>query len=537
VYDNYSCAHLPEEEAYYKGEEELYVPISFVETISRFQNTSEKDCLLQRCQVHYCRLDTDDCLCQCRDVDEYFVLNPEHVRIGWDHHARFTDPRSGLEQTARSTAEDGSLLTILRYHEEEKLRFISPQPQDIRLEDLLLYAGIGLDDENTGVTGNLHPNKTKNYPILRTTGFVVTLNFDFRDLDIEGHSGTHLCYIDVEIDFTWASKQAHGHGQPLLAHGNGKGDSRFRYMYGVRIIFKSTGTFHFRDLTGLFVALASFIVYVTVPTYVIAYFSAYMLGPLSEIYYKCQFPSLHIGQSMCSLGMRLAAMNTAYDQLTMSESRTLQLQNDGAGVSKKQLCHEFVKAILPYHDTLDESEIAALCEMVFDCLSTDGKVLSRNDFVTGGALTDAIAIQDVATLFDSDRRKCLLESIFTERKYVDKKTIRLYRAQTAALRQARFLMKTPSVISSRTPKSQSSLGAASTEETRPTSRASLETLEHAHMHENGSRKESDGPSAMSKWFAWRLRLQRWETVDVGLSNSRTTKNDSGDGDACKSQEP
>jgi hypothetical protein len=264
-----------------------------------------------------------------------------------------------------------------------------------------------MDSQNDGVLANYDENKGFPFPALRLTGMKLTMEFDFRNgnnTGVEGHTGYHVCYIDVAVEKTWASKQVIAYGTPARS-AVPTGDARFRYLYGVRIVFRTKGKISSLNVFGILNALASLIVFLGLPLTIVSYFSAYGLGKLSNVYYKCQFPELHIDRTCFTMGSRIATMNMAHQQITSRAKNKW--------ISEKELCKEFNDAI-GEHEAMDSHEIAAMAEYIFGGLAKGKTGISRFDFVAGGMMNDVVAIEDMVHLFDADRKPHCLERLFKE---------------------------------------------------------------------------------------------------------------------------
>jgi len=208
------------------------------------------------------------------------------------------------------------------------------------------------------------------------------------------------------------------------------GKRRVRRLHGIRLKFEPEGRFSrfsFNKLVGIF---TSVLVLMKMPRYVMMFICTFALGQLSKIYQEVLYEDFSLYNFVGGLAMRLLVANTAF--VTLMDC---QLQGGGHAISKARL-NERLKEILP-SGSLDHDEIKTITDF---CVSTANnkattcafrntvsemqrlrrsKSLALENAIDSQAFTSAVtsnervSFETVVCLLDSDRRRRILERIFT----------------------------------------------------------------------------------------------------------------------------
>jgi len=192
-----------------------------------------------------------------------------------------------------------------------------------------------------------------------------------------------------------------------------------RYYQGLKINFIPSGKFEFFSLTKLLTYLASAIVYLSVPNFLMVLFTKFCLGTLSEMYYKAQctlldFWELFSGQVVRALvGLYCYNAIAAKGEKHSGNSKTSTMEMGKNRVLGKEYLHECLVDLFEEHDGLDEDEIDTIQRVLTKVLDKEvNHTVSQQAFVEAAVNADVGNMKGWAKLFDKDRRPCCMERLF-----------------------------------------------------------------------------------------------------------------------------
>jgi len=469
-YENYTCIEIERANRFRKeGSSLMYIPLSFQETHERLRvapagtNSSAAEA---------CEGIPDACAsgwrwralrgaagvrgaCACVEEAYYLIVGQEALSLGLEHYyelLKLGDKSVGSRQHSGASCtskwwwcedeSDQEMLSVFALETPEGLRrvgepFLSPEPINLALGDLLHYTGLDLNGYNPHTLANMlhcsHPdadpktckNDAKQYPLLRMTGLEIQVSLSYynspfypKGLEIGEHRGP-VCVIFLRVLPAWSSKPTNDCDSPRqISEANS--DCMGRYYYGMSITFSTRGRFGYFDLPKLLLTIGATLSFFTLPGIIVYFLAIYGLGPMSRFYKSTVVERLRADEELCRL-----------------VCNTVAAAHSCRGIADKegQVTHERVLADVNEAfsgiEGMDLTAQAQLTELVCDRLGAEegiGRSIDLPHFVQSA--TGARVAQNVRDLFDHARMRWPLERIFAPRTQLRSRTTSFARAKT-----------------------------------------------------------------------------------------------------------
>jgi len=321
------------------------------------------------------------------------VKGIEDMSIGFDHEFSVTTPSQEQEEgstRSRDTAKD-ALLTVLQDSDGmEVARWEPGQRIKLTLKQILEAGKINLDAVETDAGRNLLAGAQIPDGILaRLAGADITLQLSYHN-----PSSGPVCYISIDFRH-WASQTQ---AQVVDHHGS----SRFRYYQGVRIRFKSTGSFSWVSLDLISNKLTQCLVFFGVVKQIVFIFAITCLGVVSKVYKGFVYQKASLGREACGMAARLVSHTSTF----------VELKDKVHGISEERLLRRF-KRVFSHNSELDDGEIRRFVSWIFRKMAKDhNDGVDVQDFSHACTYGEALHFKTLVELFDADRKKGFLERTF-----------------------------------------------------------------------------------------------------------------------------
>jgi hypothetical protein len=315
------------------------------------------------------------------------VKGVEDMSIGLDHEFRVTTPSQEQEE---GSTRDG-LLTVLQDSDgTEVARWEPGERIKLSLKQILEAGKINLDAVEKSIGRNLLAGGQIPDGILaRLAGADITLQLSYQN-----PSSGPVCYISIDFRH-WAS-QAQAH---VVDH---HGSTRFRNYQGVRIRFKSTGSFSWVSFDLISNKLTQCLVFFGVVKQIVFIFAITCLGVVSKVYKGFVYQKASLGREACGMAARLASHTSTFVELKDKEH----------GISEERLLRRF-KRVFSHNHELDDGEIRRLVNWIFKKMAKDhNDGVDVQDFSHACTYGEALHFRTLVELFDADREKGFLERTF-----------------------------------------------------------------------------------------------------------------------------
>eukprot|EP00746_Dinoflagellata_sp_MGD_P020562 gnl/MRDRNA2_/MRDRNA2_14790_c0_seq1.p1 gnl/MRDRNA2_/MRDRNA2_14790_c0~~gnl/MRDRNA2_/MRDRNA2_14790_c0_seq1.p1 ORF type:complete len:668 (+),score=91.52 gnl/MRDRNA2_/MRDRNA2_14790_c0_seq1:145-2148(+) len=338
------------------------------------------------------------------------IKGVESMGIGFQHDYYIHTPGSVASESRReegssrsSGSSDGDgLLTVLEDQDGNEIERWEPgQRMTLTLKKILQAGKISLDsiyyNEDTMIGKNfLEGAQIPNGILMRLAGAEITLELSYHNRATSrtaGWSGP-VCYLKIHSLPVWTSN-------PVSQVVDGYGSQRFRYYQGLRVRFKTTGTFAWVSLEHISNKITQLLVLVACIKTFFMYFTAYSLGVVSQVYRGFIFQSGSVGKEACALAARIISHTSTF----------VELQDTPHGISKEQILRRF-KIIFANNPEFGEGEIQRFAHFVFHRIGKVDKNIDVEDFSQACSHGEALHFTTMVDLFDADRKKSFLERTF-----------------------------------------------------------------------------------------------------------------------------
>jgi hypothetical protein len=463
MYDNFSCISLMLEERYFKDGTDIFVTTYFIDTlVDTVANTplaADSDCTQECSAMGACPdaflsspnsskqyvpsgesfNELGECLCECRITASRFVAGVETNSVLFEHSGMVLGGEAGISE------EISDALTII----QDASGSIPPSfPRQsavaLSIEQYLKLAKWSLNSPNEQTNENMLQGNFETFPLSRITGLQLTVNLEYRNTGRDSPT----CYVTIGAKPAWTSRVVIDYPVPKDIRGQGRMHSR--YNYGIRFHFQPQGSWYYDDLVKLLTYLASVIIYMQVPTFIVMLISRYALGTLSSIYYQAQVKTLDVNSIFCGVLCRALQGQLAYRTFSghsqaerlgngnlrsgtenwlqptkpqqISEGEPLQ-QADQELVTNAQFEEEIRRLFLD-EDRLQPAEVQAVTMLILEGLNQDVNGISRpghvdrSKFINTCTNDETCRVSDLVNLFDLDRKRHCIERIFDDRSYM-----------------------------------------------------------------------------------------------------------------------
>ncbi|CAE7909612.1 HERC1 [Symbiodinium sp. KB8] len=449
------CEHLPFGESYVKGEATLFFPTSVDDTYVMtfgarkcFENVNasaaaEAELLCQQAggTLFYLRSQTSSAggiACECRRHRSFFAAVPEEQRFLLTHgflasnmgvlgndrmrgSTRFSSNQESSDGLSWNDMQDEGILTVIQDDQGRECliggssRF---QPQESRLgigasiEEWLRCAGVDLEWTDPGISAGSAG------PVARLTGLEMAIELEYRNTHNMNFKGV-VCYARVRAMQRWNTRPVLHYDYSLS---NGEESAyRARHQRGVEVRFAVQGKIDFLDLTLLTTALSNVLSLLTIlPTLVISFIAVTFLGPLSNIFYAAMESNINVALDCRSMITRLMTSEAAFEELCNKQAACDSgKENKFTRGHMKQLMDE----ILRKEEELQDLEKDHIVEFLMEELQNEenSKLVDRMKYMKLHHAHDHVQLDDLVQLFDHDRQKGMLERIFRDDDFQQKK--------------------------------------------------------------------------------------------------------------------
>jgi len=394
-------------------------------------------------------------VCECAESNFYFVAGSEAFIVTFDHAYKMEfkeaegvfdktpnseqksdysckDPTSGSvcdveDAPSGKTFELRTIIVLDVGDGVEKLIGYYDAPQlglKVPLKTLLDEAGLAMDGPGASGPNLLHcdtpgaeTNCNRNVqlmPTIRQTGLNIDINLQYSNRYImpvlpctdcvKDHIGP-ICKASIFVTPAWASRQDSDCAEPKDSAVGGA-DCTLRYNYGIQIKFNAAGSFGVIDPFTIILALGAAIVYLSLPLIIMNNFTMYLLGGLSEVYFKASREEVSMQAGLSAFVTRMIMAQNAFKSVTGGEEHPL---------TKEMLLERIQQGVdSSGKDSLDPEEQVRLTEIVMHAIDehSTGDV-TMSDFMGAATRNDPVNLKNTMTLFDVDRKPCWLERLFT----------------------------------------------------------------------------------------------------------------------------
>jgi len=465
IYENHLCTWLHKRDRAIKLEDSLFVPtysesafdiIKKGSKVSAGGSCSDADC--DSSKIGVCKLSSNgwksdlfdadgNCVCKCSSSKNEFAVGVEGITLHflhlpvWPVKSRPWIKQQGLETLPKNQKEvwkGEEMVTIVRdINKKEFARFGTDEEVQLKIGDILRMGGPKghtldetnkVDNRTNSLIGHAtHPQTgLQADPHLRITGANVNIMVSYHNTKSDQNDHQDLpgvvCYVDIEIVPRWTGLPI-GDVANVETSGDHEQQISSRYYYGLKIRFIPSGKFEFFSLNKLLTYLASAIVYLTVPNFLMVLFTKFCLGTLSEMYYKAQCTLLDFWELFSGQVVRALVGLYCYNAIAAKGERQLadkQGRNRSPSelteknrVLEKSFLHECLVDLFEEHDGLDDDEIDTIQRVLTKVLDKAGNhTVSQQAFVEAAVNADVGNMRGWAKLFDMDRRPCCLERMF-----------------------------------------------------------------------------------------------------------------------------
>jgi hypothetical protein len=419
-----------------------------------------------------------------------------------------------------STSENKELRTIIvvkRGRDEALVGWYdAPQTLVLPLSSILDAAGLSLDGLAI-LTRNLIKCETsanatdcrddvKQFPIIRQTGLGISIDLQYSNRFVrpsvpcteclQNHVGP-ICKAVVTVKPKWLSRQGVDCAVPRNSI-QGDATCTSRYYYGIKVTFETSGSFGIIDPNYIMVSVGAALVYLTIPLILVKWLAIYLLGALSNVYYKAGKEEVLLKKQLAGFVSRMIISQSAYTSVTGGE---------GTPLTKDMLLERIHQSVSALQEKVSRDagnlsfpEQIRLAEIVMDAMDPDGGgTITVDEFVEASTCNEAISLREALLLFDHDRKPGWLERIFTPHswRHNSKKIPAIFERENGVYNEKR--------ISENVDKAKESLH-------RRSSRSSEQDTQRAETHAEDYRPdraethaEDHRPSAVSQGSA----VARW----------------------------
>jgi len=470
VYENYSCADasLTDEPFWWDGDQTVFVPMSYSQTLRRFrppatpgdgQNATSRACpeAPEPCTTGGWALADGACVCETTRM--FFITGLGNLDLVLDHAYEVRKPSTHIfssvhESNQSSSAEccdrqgaagecthkwtcEERLTGDPRHHQLKTVvlvegaggatralgSFTSPEEIRVSLDAVVRAADLTWESINLDSRPNLKycgspghrqdcSSSVQPFGVVRQTGLEIIAKMqynnlkmypDIPELQVGDHQGP-LCTMHLRVLPAWKGRPGRARCEAPHETSGGTNACLSKYYYGIGLSFVVEGAFGYYDPNHFFITLGAGIVYLAVPLAIIAGISQYLLGVTSNIYYAAGKQRVQITSDLAGMMARMLCAIAAYELLAKDKSD---------GITKQEL-EERVRVAFSQSEELKDSEQQLLVDHVFAYLDPDdsGRI-DLHEFVQVCISNEAVSVQDVAQLYNTDRFKWPLEWVFT----------------------------------------------------------------------------------------------------------------------------
>jgi len=235
-----------------------------------------------------------------------------------------------------------------------------------------------------------------------TNGGVCQLEDGYPKVVAEGWKGK-VCCMSVRGIRSWVTRES-------TAVVDASGTWKARRYHGVRILFRSSGSFAFYDESALFDGLTTLLIWAQIPMLIVYYFVIFVLGKLSEVYSRVVHQSMSIKDACTGMAARLVGHSSAY----------LDLVDPAAGGITRTGMHDRLRLVFKDSEDLDESEVAKLVDFVFTgMVGTKGDeeqapIVGVQDFCSAAGSLEPLSFSSLVRIFDRERNIGYVEDVLND---------------------------------------------------------------------------------------------------------------------------
>lgn len=457
---NISCYDIDDNERWIKGESHIFFPSFFQENMTAIMSggvrASMADCPAACAALTPCsrgpylsigkKNENGECLCKCTESRNRFVTGLEQNTVNFEHAVTADEPWSKKSHAASSTVSRWNLKTVVKGSGDDELVF---QPGDtiaLTLGQLFKLAKepISMSEPFTSTNPNrISGPEVQGFPIARMAGLDVALTATYYNIENHRYPVAHkdqdgrckndvfcpICVVEIKTRQLWTSSPRTDYAHPIDV-GRGTGSFRYRYMYGVKVRFSSTGQFSFWDPSKLFAILAAIIVYIQMPTTIVTFIAQYLLGSLSVIYMNATCEPVRLKDMFRRILSRALLAKRVYELwYHVSEPVPAALADTGEGLTssaaamqaagdadKPKVVHEhsLIKDLRELLDKLgiggrlDGEELESLRLL----LSLNEDKMTEIDFIQNVCHGQYASLEDVVKMYDVNRKHYCMERCF-----------------------------------------------------------------------------------------------------------------------------
>mmetsp|Transcript_58930 Transcript_58930/g.127458 ORF Transcript_58930/g.127458 Transcript_58930/m.127458 type:complete len:755 (-) Transcript_58930:126-2390(-) len=230
-----------------------------------------------------------------------------------------------------------------------------------------------------------------------------------------------ICTLTTQVRQAWASREDMGTVDNSVG-------AVYRKFHGVRVTIDKGGENNFWDFAAVFNSFVALIVLYRIPMHMVLFIMVRMLGQLSLIYRRVLWQVFDITEQVSGMVLRMTANTLLFSKLT----------DEADGISIVRLGALLRQALSHRAGTLDFEEqqrfvnfcFTAICvpkEAQRDHMQMQAKLdrdqrgkidlktlhIDVDQFLTSSTSNEKLPLAQVVNLFDTDRRKSILERLFT----------------------------------------------------------------------------------------------------------------------------
>lgn len=369
------------------------------------------------------------CLCRCVRHRTMYTTGTEALRVHFTHLLQWPtgilEKLIALGEHQPKSLKEINMITIVRHSDDSEYKRFAPGDDVVlTIEELLILGGgTSLEDHSSTFTrknalldlknlSESYKNQLKLYPYARTTGTNVRVSVSYHNPRSSGHKTPDIkpdpvCYIDITATPGWVGDP---HMDLLSATPAGEQMYRHRYYNGIIVSFHVSGKYAFISIMKFLQYLASAIVYMCVPNFLMTWFTKYCLGTLSDMYYRAQCQLLDSWELFSGQVCRALVGMFAYHKLLEGQKKRSHDAQDA--LSWNTLKTKLTK-LFQEQKGLDPHEIDGLLRVLLNILDKrNDKSIHQQQFVDACVNADICSLRNWANLFDQDRRPWILERVF-----------------------------------------------------------------------------------------------------------------------------
>eukprot|EP00928_Gymnodinium_smaydae_P025105 TRINITY_DN2010_c0_g1_i1.p1 TRINITY_DN2010_c0_g1~~TRINITY_DN2010_c0_g1_i1.p1 ORF type:complete len:655 (+),score=50.56 TRINITY_DN2010_c0_g1_i1:49-1965(+) len=347
-YTNAECYDMRPDARWIKEEHGLYIPSYFQEFITSVKAgtapaSSTRNCTNACTSVPNCSAgsfvqngainELGKCMCECTQVRNRFVTAVEENIIEFQHlvhvQNRFTTGLGAgtddieISSATKSSTDGQLLLTVVRDADTKEVyrEFQPGELISLRLSEMLKFAKVLLNgDMNRTLPNYLKNGKARKYPPRRMTGGHIEISLSYHNLPDKNHPKDKeydVCFMEIRYTDAWVSKPILDQSE-LINVESQEGSFRYRYHYGIAVSFVVTGSYSFLDINKIFTAIATLVVYWSMPTAIVTFLAQRCLGRLSNIYKGASMEPIQPSKLFHSMLLRSVAALHLYRSMHAS---------------------------------------------------------------------------------------------------------------------------------------------------------------------------------------------------------------------------